>query len=92
MKTTPKVAVIGLGNIGKTITKNFVKGNHPVIIASRKLEDAEALAKKLGTLTTAAETSEAIKNADIIILSVWSNTIQDLLKQYSTELQGKNHD
>lgn len=89
MKTTSKVAVIGLGNIGKTVAKNFVKGNHPVIIASRKLEDAKALAKKLGTLATATETGEAIKNADIIILSVWFNTIQELFKQYGTELQGK---
>jgi len=37
MTTTSKVAVIGLGNIGKTIAQNFVKGNRPVIIASRKL-------------------------------------------------------
>lgn len=89
MTTTSKVAVIGLGNIGKTVAKNFVKGNRPVIIASRKLEDATALAKKLGTLATATETGEAIKNADIIILSVWFNTIQELFKQYGTELQGK---
>jgi len=89
MTTTSKVAVIGLGNIGKTIAQNFVKGNRPVIIASRKSEDAKALAQKLGTLATAAETDEAIKNADIIILSVWFNTIQELFEQYGTELQGK---
>lgn len=89
MTTISKVAVIGLGNIGKTIAQNFVKGNRPVIIASRKLEDAKALAHELGTLATAAEIGEAIKNADIIILSVWFNTIQELFEQYGTELQGK---
>jgi 8-hydroxy-5-deazaflavin:NADPH oxidoreductase len=89
MTTTSKVAVIGLGNIGKTVAQNFVNGNRPVIIASRNLEDAKALAQELGSLATAAETGEAIKNADIIILSVWFNTIQELFKQYSTELQGK---
>ncbi len=89
MTTISKVAVIGLGNIGKTIAQNFVKGNRPVIIASRKLEDAKALAQELGTLVTAAETGEAIKNADIIILSVWFNTIQELFEQYGTEMQGK---
>lgn len=89
MSTTSKVAIIGLGNIGKTLAQNFVKGNQPVIIASRKLEDAKALAKELGTLATATETGEAIKNADIIVLSVWFNTIQELFEQYSTELQGK---
>jgi predicted dinucleotide-binding enzyme len=89
MTTTPKVAVIGLGSIGKTVAQNFVKGNRPVIIASRKLEEAATLAKELGSLATASETGEAIKNADIIVLSVWFNTIQELFKQYRTELQGK---
>ncbi|MFC4874804.1 NADPH-dependent F420 reductase [Negadavirga shengliensis] len=89
MSTTSKVAIIGLGNIGKTLAQNFVKGNRPVIIASRKLEDAKALAQELGTLATATEKGEAIRNADIIVLSVWFNTIQELFEQYSTELQGK---
>lgn len=89
MSTTSKVAIIGLGNIGKTLAQNFVKGNRPVMIASRKLEDAKAFAKELGTLATATEIGEAIKNADIIVLSVWFNTIQELFEQYSTELQGK---
>lgn len=89
MKTTSKVAVIGLGNIGKTVAQNFVKGNRPVIIASHKPEDAKALAQELGTLATATETSEAIKNADIIVLSVWFSTIKELFEQYGTELQGK---
>jgi len=89
MTTTSKVAVIGLGNIGKTVAQNFVKGNRPVIIASRKLEDATRLATELGSLATASETSEAIKNADIIVLSVWFNTIQELFEQYTSELQGK---
>ena len=89
MTTTSKVAVIGLGNIGKTVAHNFVKGDRPVIVASRKLEDATALAQELGHLATASETGEAIKNADIIVLSVWFNTIQELFKQYGTELKGK---
>jgi predicted dinucleotide-binding enzyme len=89
MTTTSKVAVIGLGNIGKTVAQNFVKGNRPVIIASRKLEEATALAQELGSLATASEIGEAIKNADIIVLSVWFNTIQKLFEQYGTELQGK---
>jgi hypothetical protein len=89
MSTTSKVAIIGLGNIGKTLAQNFVKGNRPVIVASRKLEDAKAFAKELGPLATATETGEAMKNADIIVLSVWFNTVQELFEQYSTELQGK---
>ncbi|MEQ1587075.1 MAG: NAD(P)-binding domain-containing protein [Cyclobacteriaceae bacterium] len=84
-----KVAVIGLGNIGKAVASNLVKGNREVIVASHRLEDATALAQQLGSLAKAAEVSAAIKEADIIIMSVWFSTIQELLKQYATELQGK---
>ncbi|MBK7805438.1 MAG: NAD(P)-binding domain-containing protein [Saprospiraceae bacterium] len=89
MTTKSKVAIIGLGNIGKTIAQNSIKGNRSIFIASRKKEDATTLAKELGSLATATSTSDAIKNADIIVLSVWFNTIQDLFQQYGSELQGK---
>lgn len=89
MTTTPKVAVIGLGNIGKTIAHNLVKGNRPVILASRTLADAISFATELGNLATARETKDAIHDADIIVMSVWFNTQHELFEQYSTELNGK---
>lgn len=89
MNTTSKVAVIGLGNIGKVVAKNLVKGNREVILASKNLEDAQYLASELGNLATAATTLEAIKQADIVVLSVWFNTIKDFLTDYAAELKGK---
>ncbi|MCE7862537.1 MAG: NADP oxidoreductase coenzyme F420-dependent [Bacteroidetes bacterium CHB5] len=84
-----KVAVIGLGNIGKVVAANLVKGNHEVIVASHKLEDAQAFAQKASSQVKAAEVAAAIKEADMVVMAVWFNTIQELLKQYATELQGK---
>ena len=84
-----KVAVIGLGNIGKTVAINLVKGNRPVIIADRKLEKTKALSAKLGGLAYPMEISAAIKEADIIVFAIWYNAIKELLKQYASELQGK---
>lgn len=89
METALKVAIIGLGNIGKVVAKNLVNGKQSVIIASKKLEDAQTLAQQLGNLATPKETVEAIKEADVVILSVWFNTIQEFFKTYATELQGK---
>lgn len=83
------MAVIGLGNIGKVVASNLVKGNRAVLVASNKLEDATALAKQLGSLAKAADVPAAIKEADIVVLAVWFSTIQELLKKYATELQGK---
>jgi 8-hydroxy-5-deazaflavin:NADPH oxidoreductase len=84
-----KVAVIGLGNIGKVVAANLAKGNREVIVASHKLDDANALAGKLGNLVKATDVKAAIKEADIVILAVWFNTIQELFKQFESELQGK---
>lgn len=89
MTTKSKVAIIGLGNIGKTIARNSVKGNRAIYIASREDADAKEFAMELGSLATATSTADAIKNADIIVLSVWFNTIQDLFQEYGTQLQGK---
>ncbi len=84
-----KVAVIGSGNIGKAVAANLVKGNRPVIIASRKTEDAEVLAESLGDLATASTVKSAIEEADIIILAVWFDTIKELLNTYASEFQDK---
>ena len=52
---TKKIAVIGLGNIGKVLAGNLVNGNRPVIIADRKIEKTNELAQKLGTLAQPLE-------------------------------------
>jgi predicted dinucleotide-binding enzyme len=84
-----KVAVIGLGNIGKVVASNLIKGNREVIVASHKIEDAKAFAKENGGLAKATDGASAIKEADVIVMSVWFSTIQELFKQYSAELKGK---
>ncbi len=71
------------------VAKNLVKGNRPVILASRKLVDAQTLASELGSLATAAETLDAIKQTDILVLSVWFNTIGEFMTKYANELKGK---
>ncbi len=85
----PKVAVIGLGNIGNAVAKNLVKGNRPVIVADRKIEKATELAQKLGTLAQPMEIPAAINEADIIVFAIWFDAIKELLNEYATELQGK---
>jgi len=84
-----KVAVIGLGNIGTVVAANLVKSNRSVIVADRKIEKANDLSKKLGTLAQPAAIAAAIKEADIIILAVGFDGIKELLKTYAKELQGK---
>lgn len=86
-KTT--VAIIGLGNIGKTLAKNFAKGNHTVLLASRENEKSEALANELGSFARAKTTVDAIKEADVIIPAIGFSALKDFFKTYAAELDGK---
>lgn len=84
-----KVAVIGIGNIGKAIATNLTKGNHPVIVSSRDIEKARRFAADLGELATAQDTAEAIQAADIIIPAIYFDAIKEFLGEYASELKGK---
>lgn len=84
-----KVAVVGVGNIGKAVAANLVKGNRSIIIADRKLEKAKELSRKFGSLAQPMEIPAAIKEADIIVLAIWFDAIKELLNKYATELRGK---
>jgi 8-hydroxy-5-deazaflavin:NADPH oxidoreductase len=84
-----KIAVIGLGNIGQVVATNLVKGNRPVIVAGRTLSKAQEFASKLGKLAQASTIDAAIKDADIIVLSIWFSTIKEFLVQHAAGLQGK---
>ncbi len=89
MESFSKVAIIGMGKIGTVLATNLVKGGRAVIVADRTNAKAEALAKSLGKLAAPRDVVSAIKEADLIILAVWYETIKEFLKKYSVELQGK---
>lgn len=89
MKAKLKVAIVGLGSIGKVLATNLVKGKREVIIAGREIEQANALSAKLGPLATPSDITSAITNADIIVFAVWFNVLKELLSQFQNELKGK---
>ncbi len=84
-----KVAVIGLGNIGRAVATNLVKGNRPVIIADRTFAKAKSLSETLGNLAQPSEILTAVNEADIIVLAIYFEPIKAFLKQYASELEGK---
>lgn len=84
-----KIAIIGLGNIGKAVATNLTKGNYAVIVASRELSKAKEFAKSLGANVAAEEITTAIKNADVVIPAIYFDKIKEFLKTYAKELDGK---
>ena len=89
MSEKTKIAVIGLGSIGTIVATNLVKGNRAVIIADRTFDKASKLANELGELATPRQTADAFSEADIIVLAVWFNTIQELFTNNGPELENK---
>lgn len=84
-----KIAVIGLGNIGQVVAANLVKGNRPVVVAGRTLSKTQEFASKLGKLAQVSTIDAAIKEADIVVLSIWFSAIKEFLVQHAAALQGK---
>lgn len=89
MKTTSKVAVIGLGNIGKAIAGNLSQSESQFIVADRNLEKAKELASKLGNNVQPSDISNAVKEVQIVVLAIPFEEIQGFLNQYSSDLEGK---
>jgi len=83
---TPQIAWLGLGNMGRGMSKNLVeKGNlsHPLILYNRTTKRAEELSAQLGTDKTkvAKSIEEAVKPAEIIFTCVGDDaSIKDTIE------------
>lgn len=90
MLSKKKVAIIGLGNIGKAVANDLVRGSRSFIIAGRNEAPLRELAQELGlAVEVAPSIREAIQRADLILPTIPYGSIAPLLKEYAAELQGK---
>ena len=88
METTKKIAIIGLGNIGKAVAENLNRGGRSFIVAGRDTQEIEETAKEWKGAQVKSIT-EAVKEADIIIPAIWFNAVGEFITEYSGALQGK---
>ncbi|SFN40603.1 hypothetical protein SAMN05421594_2628 [Chryseobacterium oleae] len=89
MSVNEKVAIIGLGNIGKALASNLLKSNTSYIVADRNEEEAKNLAALLGSSVEANSVALAVKAADVLILAVPFQAISGFLKDNATYLENK---
>ena len=82
-------AIIGVGKIGGAVARHLVAGGESVVLAAEEDSNAEALAGELGPLARAASVDDAIADADVVVLAVWLDTIEELVPQYARLLDGK---
>jgi predicted dinucleotide-binding enzyme len=85
----PKVAIIDLGNIGKAVAKNRVVNSRPVMVASRNKEKSINMARQLGEPAASMSISDTIRNAGIIVLTIWFSEIKEFFYQYDALLEVK---
>jgi len=84
-----KIAIIGMGNIGKQVALNLIAGGQQVIVADHGATKAREFAKGSGGKAREASVAAAIEEADIIIFAVWFDAIKGLLAEYRNKLAGK---
>src|SRR5436189_5813997 len=82
-------AIIGVGNIGKSVARDLVEGGERVVLAARDVSNASALANELGELASASSVEKAITDADVVVFAVWLDTLKDLIAQHADLLRGK---
>src|SRR3954447_15575829 len=83
-----QVAIIGAGNVGKSLARSIVEAGHAVTISSSDSADAEAVAASTGA-TAAATNAEAVRGADVVVLAVPTAAIEDVARNLGDALDGK---
>jgi pyrroline-5-carboxylate reductase len=88
-----KIVILGAGNIGSAIADGILASglikSDDMILTRRELEFLESY-KKLG-ITITDDNRQAVRNSEVIIISVEPQQIDALLDQIKSELQEKKH-
>jgi predicted dinucleotide-binding enzyme len=89
METLKKVAVIGLGNIGKAIASDLINNSHEVIVASRNNEESAGFVQQSNGFAQSMDIDQAINTADIIIPAIWFGAFKEFFNDHGDILKGK---
>ena len=82
------IAIIGAGNVGRSLATAFVRAGHQVTIASRDPEDAGAVASATGA-TVARSNVEAASWASVVVLAVPFTSAADIAAEIGDAVAGK---
>jgi predicted dinucleotide-binding enzyme len=82
-------AIMGVGKIGSILARNLVQGGERVVLANRNKSKAVELARQLGDLASSAEISDAISEADVVVLAVYLDVMKFFIPEFSKQLVGK---
>lgn len=84
-----KLAVIGSGNIGKSIGVWASSKNYEVIFSAKNEQHAQEAAKQAGHNASAADVPKAVEMADVILLAVPYDAVKEVIAETKPQLKGK---
>src|SRR6187549_3596536 len=84
-----KLAVLGAGKLGGILLRAYLKQglfvSNGVIATVKHADKAAALAKELGIAVT-TDNREAVKGADIVLLTIKPQTVAEVLQEIAPEM------
>jgi len=85
-----KLAIIGAGNVGRRLAKLFAIAGHDILIGSRDLERAQAIASTLGEAATGMTYADAAASANAVFLTTpWAKEVTLNVARELGDLSGK---
>lgn len=85
------ITIIGAGHLGSALARGLIKSGHParsITFSNRDPSKTERLVKELGVLSAKTNT-QAIMNAEILILAVKPQYMQDVCREIAPSIQHK---
>lgn len=84
-----KLAVIGSGNIGKSIGSWASRKDYQVIFSAKNEQHAQEAAKMAGDNAKAADLKNAVEMADVVLLAIPYDAVKEVISQVGPQLKDK---
>lgn len=83
-----QITIIGTGNMARGIATRALAGGNAVTLLGTSADKAQALAAELSGDVSAGAIGDPI-SADVVVLAVWYQVLDDVLGHYTGQLDGK---
>ena len=82
------ITIIGTGNMARGIATRALAGGNRVTLLGTTTEKAQALADELSGDVRAGQVGDPLPG-DVVVLAVWYQAVDDVLRRYDGQLDGK---
>src|SRR3954451_17804349 len=82
------IAIIGAGNVGRSLATAFVRAGHTTTVTSRDSKDAASVAAASGA-TVAPSNLEGASGASVVVLAVPFASAADIAAEIGSAVGGK---